>query len=101
MTEIISFERFKSQYKNIWEKYRILMQKDLENDEVDLSFKKTGRIIKSMKRIYGMDKVYAVKCLNYLERFQCMFTEEKRALIVRAVELCQKVILHKKVNKNK
>ena len=99
MTEIISFERFKSQYKNILEKYKILLAKDKEKGEVDINFKKIGRIIKNIRSIYGRDKVYAVRYLNYLEKYQCMFSEEKRALIVKAVELCQKVILHKKLRK--
>jgi len=53
-----------------------------------------------MKGLYGRDKVYAVKQLNFLEDAQIAYTEERRALIVQMIELLQKLILHKKLQKH-
>ena len=59
-----------------------------------------GRIVRALKTLYQRDKVYAVKQLNYLEKGIVSFTEERRALLVQVIELLQKLILHKKLNKN-
>ncbi len=95
MPVIISEEQFKSQCRAIKERFLVLKESDPE----DPYWKKAERIIFQMCCAYGRDKVYAVKYLNLLEKYQPSFQEEKRALIVRAVELMQKVILHKKLNK--
>lgn len=97
MTLIISEERFKSQGFELLESYKALQQKFPK----DVSFKKVGRSIRTLRSLYGRDKVYAVRQLNYLEKAQIAFDEERRALIVRAIELLQKLILHKKLNQEK
>ena len=94
MPLIISEEQFRSRYRLIREKFLELKKIDLE----DKYWKKIGRIITQMRGAYRRDKVYAVKYLNHLERYQPSFREEKRALIVKSIELMQKVILHKKLN---
>lgn len=94
MPEIISEVRFKSLYDQLWEKYLELVEKFPE----DKNFKKLGRIIKLSKQAYRRDSVYAVKYLNNFEHVQLSYQEERRALIVRYIELMQKVILHKKLN---
>ena len=93
MPTIITPERFNSLYQDIWERYLVLREKFPD----DKNLKKFRRLFRLMKGAYDRDKVYAVKYLNTLERIQISFTEERRALIVRAVELMQKVILQKKV----
>lgn len=95
MIVIISEERFLSQSRRFLEQYLYLAEKFPE----DLKFKKIKRILRSLKGLYRRDKVYAVKQLNYLEKSQLFFTEERRALVVQVIELLQKLILHKKVNK--
>lgn len=90
---ILSPERFKSLYTAIWQQYLALSEKFPD----DKQWKKMRRLFKLIKSSYGRDKVYAVKYLNTLERIQVGLTEERRALIVRAIELMQKVILQKKI----
>lgn len=97
MPIIITQEQFKSRYLVIWERFQDLKTLDIN----DPRWKKVGHIIKRMKNARGRDKVYAVKYMNLLEKYQPSFKEEKRALIVRAIELMQKVILHKKLNRDK
>ena len=94
MTEIISFERFKSQYKLIKTKVQELKLKFPE----DLRLKKISRTLYRMKSAYSRDKSYAIKYLNTLEKYRLFFSEERGALIVKAIELMEKVILHKKIN---
>lgn len=94
MPEIISEVRFKSLSDQLWEKYLELLEKFPE----DVKFKKLGRIIKLSKQAYRRDSVYAVKYLNHFETVLISYSEERRALIVRYIELMQKVILHKKIN---
>ena len=97
MPQILSDEQFKSRYTLIWEKYQALKEKFPE----DKHWKKLGRVLRQAKASYGKDKVYAVKYLNYFEMVQVSYSEERRALVVRAIELMQKVILHKKLNTEK
>ena len=94
MPIIISEERFKSQYNQILERYILLKEKFPK----DVKFKKLNRVIRQMKSAYSRDKIYSVKYLNHFEMVQVSFSEERRALIVKCVELMQKVILHKKLN---
>lgn len=96
MSVIISEERYLSLTRKSVEQFEVLKAKFPE----DKSFKKIGRIAKSLKSLYGRDKVYAVRQLNYLEKAQVAFSEERRALIVQMIELLQKLILHKKLNKD-
>lgn len=96
MPVIISEERFKSLYDQLWEKYLELAEKFPE----DQKFKKLGRMIKLSKQAYRRDSVYAVKYLNHFEQVLVSYNEERRALIVRFIELMQKVILHKKIGSN-
>lgn len=95
MVNIISEERFLSQIRRALEKY-VLLQ---EGDPEDKKFKKIGYKIRGLKKLYKKDKVYAVKQLNYFEKSQILFTEEKRALVVFLIEVLQKLILHKKLQK--
>jgi glucose-6-phosphate 1-dehydrogenase len=95
MTTIITEERFLSQARKFKEQFLYLQAKFPD----DKSFKKLNRVIRSFKGLYGRDKVYAVKQLNYLETVQIGFSEERRALVVHMIELLQKLILHKKLNK--
>jgi hypothetical protein len=90
---ILSPERFKSLYTDLWNRYVLLLDKFPD----DKKWKKMRRLLKLMKSSYGRDKVYAVKYLHNLERIQPGLTEERRAFIVRAIELMKKVILQKKV----
>lgn len=89
---ILPPERFKSLYSVVWNRYVFLAEKFPE----DKQWKKMRRLFKLMKSSYGRDKVYAVKYLNTLQRIQVGLAEERRALIVKAIELMQKVILQKK-----
>jgi len=95
MPVIITEEQFKSRYLAIKERFEVLNAFDKQ----DARWKKVGRLIKIMKQVYHRDKVYAVKYMNLLEKYQPSFQEEKRALIVRSIDLMQKVILHKKLNR--
>jgi hypothetical protein len=97
MITIISEERYKSQTKKFLEQYSHLKMKFPE----DIKFKKIGRVLRALKTLYAKDKVYAVKQLNYVEKGFMYFAEERRALLVQVTELLQKLILHKKVNKDK
>jgi hypothetical protein len=96
MTTIITEERFLSQARKYSEQFLYLKAKFPE----DKSFKKLNRVIRSFKGLYGREKVYAVKQLNFLENVQISFSEERRALVVQMIELLQKLILHKKLNKD-
>jgi len=96
MTIIISEERYRSQNRKFLAQYLYLKEKFPE----DKHFKRMGRIVRALKTLYQRDKVYAVKQLNYLEKGIVSFTEERRALLVQVIELLQKLILHKKLNKN-
>ena len=95
MPVIISEERYLSQSRRCWEQYLVLGEK-FPNDK---NFKKLARIIRPLKNLYHRDKVYAVRSLNYLENCQLAFSEERRALVVQVIELLQKLILHKKLQK--
>ncbi len=95
MSIIITEERYLSLSRKCVEQFLYLKEKFPE----DKGFKKIGRIAKGLKPLYGRDKVYAVRQLNYLEKAQIAFNEERRALIVQMIELLQKLILHKKLNK--
>ncbi len=96
MSVIITEERFLSQARKCLEQALYLKAKFPE----DKNFKRIVRIAKSLKPLYGRDKVYNVRQLNYLEKAQVTFSEERRALIVQMIELLQKLILHKKINKD-
>lgn len=96
MVVIISEERFLSQSRRFLEQYLYLKEKFPE----DAKFKKIKRAISPLKKLYRRDKVYAVKQLNYLEKYQIFFTEERRALVIQVIELLQKLILHKKLNRS-
>ena len=94
MPIIITEERFLSLSRDCVEQFEMLKAKFPE----DQNFKKIGRLAKTLKPLYYKDKVYAVRHLNYLEKAQVSFQEERRALIVQMIELLQKLILHKKLN---
>jgi hypothetical protein len=119
---IISPERFKSTYESIKERYyevlktsekkynhQELQEKFLEENSErsekseELTpknrFKKVQKILIRMKSAYARPKMYAIKNLNALEKYQIMFKDEERAVIVQMIELMEKVILHKKLNK--
>lgn len=95
MAHIISAQRYQSQIKQAEEKYKLLTKKE----EEDKKWKKLRGRMKKLRSLYHKDKVYAVKQLNFFEQSQILFQNEKRALIVFIVELLQKLILHKKLNK--
>jgi hypothetical protein len=95
MTSIISEERFISQSQQVRHFYKILLDKEKDDE----NFRKLGRVYRQIKSLYFRDKVYAVRQLNFLEKMQTVFFEEKRALVVQTVEILQKLILHKKLNK--
>ncbi len=94
MPVIITKERFRSLYEALLEHYKTLKA----TDKTDLKWRKIGNTIRRMKQVMARDKVYAVKYLNILEGAQPQFRNEKRALVVKCLELLQKVILHKKLN---
>jgi len=95
MPTIITEERFLSRARDLTERYKALKEKFPQDD----NWRKLNRVIRTLKHLYPKDKVYAVKQLNYLERVQITFTEERHALIVQTIELLQKLILHKKLQK--
>jgi len=95
MTLIISEERFISRVQRVRHSYKDLLVKYKE----DVNLKKLGRVYRQMKSLYFRDKVYAIKHLNFLEKMQVVFSEEKRALVVQTVEILEKLILHKKLNR--
>lgn len=102
MPNIISLQRFISEYTRIKDRYDFLL--DRFNDEEKISmdyrrFKKVGRIMLRMKESYTRKKMFSIKNLNSLEKYQMMFSNEEHAVIVQAIELLEKVILHKKLNK--
>ena len=96
MTIIITQERYLSQARKFTEQFLYLKAKFPE----DKGFKKIGSIASGLRPLFGRDKVYAVRQLNYLEKAQISFSEERRALIVQMIELLQKLILHKKLNRD-
>ena len=95
MVNILTEERFRSQTKRLKESFRALREKFPEDE----NFKKISRVFRQLKSLYFRDKVYAVKHLNFLEKMQIAFSEERRALVVQTVEVLEKLILHKKLNK--
>jgi uncharacterized membrane protein YbaN (DUF454 family) len=95
MVKILTEERFQSQIKEARESFRRLRDKFPEDD----NFRKISRVFRQIKSLYFRDKVYAVKHLNFLEKIQVVFSEERKALVVRTIEILQKLILHKKLNK--
>jgi hypothetical protein len=97
MVVIISEERFQSQSRRLLEQYLFLKEKFPKDEK----FKKLGRVPRVLKTLYRKDKVYAVKQLNYLEKHQIFFSEERRSLVVQMTELLQKLILHQKLNRPK
>ncbi|MDH3324862.1 MAG: hypothetical protein OEL89_04445 [Candidatus Peregrinibacteria bacterium] len=97
MPIIISKERYRSQSRKFLEQYLYLQKKYPEDND----FKKVGRILRALKMLYPKDKVYAVKQLNYVEKSLILFSDERRSLLVQVMELLQKLILHKKLNKKK
>jgi len=97
MPIIISEERFLSQGRKFAEQYAYLAEKFPEDEY----FQKIKRVIKAFGTLYAKDKVYAVKQLNYLEKYQVFFSEERRALVVQMISLLEKLILHKKLNSPK
>ena len=96
MVMIISEERYLSLVRKHTEQYLYLKEK-FPNDK---DWKKVKRVLSTLKGLYGRDKVYAVKQMNLLEDRQILFSEERRALIVQLVELLQKLILHKKLQRH-
>lgn len=100
---ILSPERFKSTYCSIKERYVLLLEKSESStmkDELEKKrFKKVQKIVVRMKSAYARPKMYAIKNLNALEKYQVLFQDEERAVIVQMVELMEKVILHKKLNR--
>ncbi|GEM_PF-4359239 len=94
MVCIISEERFLSQGRKFEEQYAFLAEK-FPKDE---TFKKIKRVLRIFKNLYAKDKVYAVKQLNYLEKYQISFSEERRALVVQMINVLEKLILQKKLN---
>jgi len=95
MPKIILPEQFDNQYQDLVERYKELKEKFPE----DKQWKKLKHVLHQTKSAYTRDKLYVVKYLNYFEFKQVLFREEQRAWIVRVVELLQKVILQKKLNK--
>lgn len=95
---ILPPEEFKRQYRDIIFRYKGLLDKNEENKR-NRRFKKMGQVLIRMKAAQARDKIYAIKYLNSLEKYQPLFRDEERALVVKAVELLEKVILHKKRNK--
>ena len=96
MVVIISEERYLSLVRKHLEQYEYLREK-FPND---VDWKKLKRITRTFKHLYSKDKVYAVKQLNFLEAVQISYSEERRALIVQMIEMLQKLILHKKLQKH-
>lgn len=119
MVNIISDEQFKSKYLSIKERYFSVLEVSDRNFKRDQDekkqnykhlsdvaqnpeknrFKKVKRILERMKSAKARPKMYAIKCLNSLEKYQMLFQNEERAIIVQMVELMEKVILHKKLNR--
>ncbi len=119
MANIISKEQFKSRYLSIKERYLQVLEKsnkrfqeeriqkrnnarflsDLEENPEKNRFQKVGRILIRMKDAHARPKMHSIKYLNSLEKYQMMFKDEERAVIVQMVELMEKVILHKKLNR--
>lgn len=103
MVNIISDEQFKSRYLAIKERYTQILkisEKNFQHEQSEKNrFKKVARIVERMKSAKARPKMYAIKCLNSLEKYQMMFQNEERAIIVQMVELMEKVILHKKLNR--
>lgn len=95
IANILPSEEFKRQYREIIAKYKELAPKNTEN----IRFKKMGQVLVRMKSAQAREKIYAIKYLNSLEKYQPIFRDEERALVVKSVELLEKVILHKKLNK--
>lgn len=95
MPTIITQEQYQKQTQILWEKCTELQKKYPE----DLRLKKMGRNIKRISKAYGAHKNFASKYLNIFEKYRHFFREERGALIVKCIELLQKLILHKKLNR--
>ena len=98
IVNILPREEFKRQYREIIFRYNQLLENKKENRE-NRRFTKMGKVLQRMKSAQAREKIYAIKYLNSLEKYQPIFRDEERALVVKAVELLEKVILHKKLNK--
>lgn len=95
MPTIISEIRFTSEYQRICDRYTMLS----ERTEHDDRWKKLGRSIEKMKKCYRANKLLVAKILGGIEKYQMLFKEEERALVVQCIELLKKVLWEKKLNK--
>ena len=95
MPLIISKDRFESQRQQMTDRYFDLSEKHQD----DLRWKKLARNFKRMEKCYSAKKVLTIKTLRFFEKYQMIFKEEQRALIVRVIELLRKLLWHKKLNR--
>ena len=95
MPVILPKDRFESQRQLLTDRY-IDLSKKYSNDK---RWKKLARNFKRMEKCYSAKKVLTIKTVRFFEKYQMIFKEEQRALIVRAIELLQKLLWHKKLNR--
>ena len=111
MPEIISKQRFESERARFFETFLYLEEK-LQNSknsknnisDIDISeelekWRKLKKNFERMKKCYSAKKVLTIKTLRFFEKYQLSFKEEKRAVIVRCIELLKKLLWHKKLNR--
>ncbi len=95
MPEIISEQRFLSEYSRLCDRYDRLS----ENPDHDERWEKLGKLLEKTKKCYGANRILVAKILRKFEKYQMLFKEEERAFVVQSVELIKKVLWQKKLNK--
>jgi len=95
MPVILPKDRFESQRQLLTNRYFDLSKKYPDDER----WKKLARNFKRMEKCYSAKKVLTIKTVRFFEKYQMIFKEEQRALIVRVIELLQKLLWHKKLNR--
>lgn len=95
MSVILSEERFTSERKRLWMRYKILQEKT----PTDERWNKMEKNFLRMERCYRSKKVLSIKTLRFFEKYQRVFQEEQRSVITHSIELMKKLLWQKKLNR--
>lgn len=95
MPNILPVERYESERGRLYERYKALKEKFPQDDR----WGKIEKNFKRMEKCYSAKKVLSIKTLRFFEKYQLVFQEEQRALITQSIELLQKLLWHKKLNR--
>lgn len=106
MRLILTKERYDSEKDKIIEKYLELLsevkKENLLNDEENNNYKnwlKLKNTFLKMKKCYSMKKTFVMSTIKIFRLKKLIFQNEYRALVVRSINLLEKLLWHKKINK--